>query len=389
MTQPPNGWGNQPLPPPPPENDWQGQQPGQQPPMQSPPSWGPQYQQQFTPPPPPKKSGGLKWALGGTALIAVIAITAVVTMSLSGRDKDNGDNGGRPTATADSAANSEFASANDTGPITIITEDPSCAAWTPISNTLADSEKNGWIDRDPAIPASEWSPDLQRQYQEVGQALKAATDQTEPLVKLTTHRIMRQLYEQFIAYARAYADAIPSYTQPDNALVKTASSLSNILTDVCQTISNRSAAARAPLVPATAEPAKIAPLGDPAHPERFLTSPNSVCPDWVSAADQFRADTADWTKTDPNIPAAQWSPEQRALNEDLIPLLRQSADALEELGQRSGNATLQDFAQLAAQYRRAYAQAIPTYSVADSYLQRVGVFPVGMVTSACAAAGTS
>lgn len=160
MTQPPNGWGNQPLPPPPPENGWQGQQPGQQPPMQSPPSWGPQYQQQFTPPPPPKKSGGLKWALGGTALIAVIAITAVVTMSLSGRDKDNGDNGGRPTATADSAANSEFASANDTGPITIITEDPSCAAWTPISNTLADSEKNGWIDRDPAIPASEWSPDL-------------------------------------------------------------------------------------------------------------------------------------------------------------------------------------------------------------------------------------
>ncbi|MFV8232291.1 hypothetical protein [Mycolicibacterium fortuitum] len=330
----------------------------------------------------------MKWALGGTALIAVIAITAVVTMSLGGGDKEKGDGSG-PTPTAGSGSNSEFASVNDTGPVTIVTEDPSCAAWTPISNTLADSEKNGWIDRDPAIPASEWSPDLQRQYQEVGRALKAATDQTEPLVKLTTHRVIRQLYEQFIAYARAYADVIPSYTQPDNALVKTASSLSNILNDICQTISNGSAAARAPLVPATAEPANTAPLGDPARPERFLVSPNSVCPDWMSAADRFRADTAAWTKTDPNIPAAQWSPEQKALNNDLVPMLRQSADALEELGQRSGNPTLQDFAQLAAQYRRAYAQAIPTYSVADSYLHHVGVYPVGMVVSACAAAETN
>lgn len=86
MTQPPNGWGNQPLPPPP-ENGWQGPQSGQQPPMQSPPSWGPQYQQPFAAPEPPKKSGVLKWALGGTALLAIIAITAVVTMSLGGRDK--------------------------------------------------------------------------------------------------------------------------------------------------------------------------------------------------------------------------------------------------------------------------------------------------------------
>ncbi|MGV0677153.1 hypothetical protein ABQE62_13230, partial [Mycolicibacterium fortuitum] len=79
--------------------------------MQSPGSWGPQYQQQFTPP--PKNNRALKWALGGTALVAVIAITAVVSISLSGRDKDK-DSG--PTVTAGSAS-SEFASANDTGPV--------------------------------------------------------------------------------------------------------------------------------------------------------------------------------------------------------------------------------------------------------------------------------
>lgn len=385
MTQPPNGWGNQPLPPPP-ENGWQGPQSGQQPPMQSPPSWGPQYQQQFPPPTPPKKGGALKWALGGTAMLAVIAITAVVTMSLGGRDKDN-ENGSGPTNTAGSGSNSEFASANDTGPITIITEDPSCAPWVPINNTAADSSKNGWRDRDPSIPASAWSPDLQRQYQQVAAALQAAANQTEPLIKLTPHRVMRELYEQFIAYARAYTEAIPTYTERDNALVQTTLSVGNVLTDICQAISFGSAAARAPLVPEGDAPTNVAKPDDPANPTRFLATSNAVCPDWMTAADRFRADTADWNKTDPNIPAAQWSPEQKALNDAVIPVLRQSADSLEELGQRSNNPTFQDFAQLSAQYRRAYAQAIPTYSVADRHLQRVGVISVGMVTAACEAAG--
>ncbi|MDV7195880.1 hypothetical protein R4419_36815, partial [Mycolicibacterium fortuitum] len=82
--------------------------------MQSPGSWGPQQYQQYTPAPPPKNNRALKWALGGTALIAVIAITAVVTMSLGGGDKEKGDGSG-PTPTAGSGSNSEFASANDTG----------------------------------------------------------------------------------------------------------------------------------------------------------------------------------------------------------------------------------------------------------------------------------
>ena len=42
--------------------------------------------------------------------------------------------------------------------------------------------------------------------------MRNAADQTVPLAKLTPHRVMRELYEQFIAYARAYSDAIPTYT---------------------------------------------------------------------------------------------------------------------------------------------------------------------------------
>ncbi|STZ89118.1 Uncharacterised protein [Mycolicibacterium fortuitum] len=384
MTQPPNGWGNQPLPPPP-ENGWQGQQPGQQPPMQSPPSWGPQYQQQFTPPPPPKNNRALKWALGGTALIAVIAITAVVTMSLGGGDKEKGDGSG-PTPTAGSGSNSEFASANDTGPVTIITEDPSCAAWAPIQKTLAGSEKNGWTDRDPAIPASEWSPEQRAQYEQVGQAMRAAADQTAPLLKLTTHRVMRQLYEQFIAYSRAYADKIPTYIPSDDQLARTGSTVAGLLGDVCAAISQSSAAARAPLVSPGAAPEHVAEIGDPANPHPFLTNPDPVCPDWVTAADRFNVDSAEWRKIPPNIPAASWSPEQKATTEGVIPVMLQTAETVEQLGQRSSNPTLQDTAALAGQYLRAFAQALPTYTPSDTHLYDAGRRAVAAVRTACAAA---
>ncbi|MCV7142549.1 hypothetical protein H7J76_25625 [Mycolicibacterium fortuitum] len=384
MTQPPNGWGNQPLPPPP-ENGWQGQQPGQQPPMQSPPSWGPQYQQQFTPPPPPKNNRALKWALGGTALIAVIAITAVVTMSLGGGDKEKGAGSG-PTPTAGSGSNSEFASANDTGPITIITEDPSCAASSPIQNTLHDSQDNGWLQRDPSIPASEWSPDQRAQYQAAAKAIRNAADQAEPLVKLTPHRVMRQLYEQFIAYSRAYADKVPSYTPPDDNLVRTASTILNLVGDICAAITEGSAAARAPLVSPAAEPGHVADIGDPANPKMFLTSPDPVCSDWVTATDRFSADTAEWRKIPPSIAAGVWTPEQKATTEAVIPIMVGTAETAERLGQRSSNPALQDTAALAGQYFRAFAQALPTYTPADSYLYDAARRAFAVVRTACAAA---
>ncbi|MBU9762938.1 hypothetical protein FR943_03605 [Mycobacterium sp. TNTM28] len=338
------------------------------------------------PGPPPKKGGALKWILGGIALLAIIALTVVLTITLSGHDNNGNGSAGGNTA---SGSDAEFASANDTGPITIITEDPSCAAWSPVVNTLSDnSKRNGWSERNASVPASAWSPEQRRQFQEVGDAMRAATDQVEPLIKVTTHRVMCQLYEQFIAYTSAYVDKIPTYTEPDNALARTSAQASNTLTAICDAITYRSAASRAPLVPAAPSPANVAAVSGASNPERFLTSPDPVCPDWVAAADQFESDTADWRQvTNVNIPISEWTPEQKAATDAVLPLMRQSADTMENLGQRSENPVFHDFAQLAAQYRRAYAQALPTYSKADRYLYDVGIIPVGMIRRACEAAG--
>src|SRR5262245_14011600 len=101
---------------------------------------GPGYPQQSwsqTPMQPPgrKRGNGWKWALGGVALVAVVGVTAAVTLSVA----NNGSGGGSSPISAPQsvggATSSDIASANDTGPVTVITEDPTCAPKYPILET--------------------------------------------------------------------------------------------------------------------------------------------------------------------------------------------------------------------------------------------------------------
>lgn len=373
---PPGPWG-----PPPPQQPGGWQQPGNQP------QWGPQ---QSWPGQSPKKSGPLKWVLGAVALVAVIAVTAVVSVSLAG---DNGNGATGPTSTSETAsgAASEFASANDTGPVSVITEDPSCAPWGPVINTLAEREATiGWTERDPSIAADVWSPQVRDRYLKFAQAMREAADQAEPLVRLATHRVMRELYQQFIAFGRAFVDRVPTYSAPDNELVLTANSASTALVNVCSAILFGSAAARAPLTPALSSSPNSVSVGEAGEPARFMESPDPICGDLVGTIDKFNEDPAvvTWFDTvDVETPAGQWSPQQQAASEAVIPLLQSSADAFERLGEDSSNPVLQDFAMLGAVYRRAFAAAIPTYTKADQYLYDTGRYAPSVIRGACVAAG--
>lgn len=379
---------------PPPSGPWGAQQPGQ-PNGQQPGQWpqgqgypgGPgQYgpPQQQWPAPPPKKRGAAKWILGAVALVAVIAVTAVVAVSCSKSDGNGGGGGG--TAAPN---NSGIASANDTGPVGIITEDPSCAPWGPVVTTLSNAQSNGWDKRDPSIPATAWTSEQQSQYQAVAQAMRSAADQTVPLAKLTTHRVMRELYEQFIAYSRAYADSIPAYVPINDGLAKTTIATGSVLNGVCSAITGNSAAARGPLVPATAAPQKIGPIGNPASPTRFMPSSDPQCADWKNALDQLNSDPvfARWNQGDGNIPASSWNDQYKANNQAVIPVLNHFADTFGDLGYASSNPIVADIGALAAQYGRAFVAAIPTYLQPDSYIYNVFAQAPGIVHQACAAVG--
>jgi hypothetical protein len=337
--------------------------------------WNPQPPQQYRPAPPPRRRNGWKWALGGVALIGVIAVTAAVAISMR---SDRGDTSA-PRETYD------LASPDDTGPVEIITEDPSCDAWVPVANTFAGIQKKGWTERDSSVPAARWTPEQRAQYEEVRKAALTAADQTVALVRLTPHRVMRELYEQFIAYSRAYSDAIPNYKPEDERLARVMTSTSSVLVYVCDAINARSAAARAPLVPPLPKPATTTPLSAPATPTRFMLEPDPICPGWKELLEQFDEDTEAWQSLDSNIPASRWTSDQQHVIDSTIPLFNEFADRALEMAGQTTNPVLADFITFSAQYRRAYAAALPTYTPADSFLARVGTTAASTVYSACEA----
>ena len=67
--------------------------------------------------------------------------------------------------------------------------------------------------------------------------------------------------------------------------------------------------------------------------------------------------------------------------------MNEFADNVEKLGRSSANPTLQDFAVFAAQYRRAYVDALPTYTPADSICLAVSVNTTTVIYDACKAVG--
>jgi hypothetical protein len=333
----------------------------------------------------PDNKKNLKWALGAVTAVAVLATVLAAVLLFGGGGSGTNPKAANPDAGSNQDASAGIASARDTTPVSVITEDPSCTAWTAINNELANSGAGLWNDRDRSVPASAWTPKERAQFAAAGQSMRGAAAQAVGLVKLTPHRVMRELYQQFIAYARAYVERIPKYTPADNNLAGAANSASSALGSICAAIADGPAAARGPLVPPAAAPSDFAPVGNLANPEPFLTTPNSTCGDWKSALDEFGRETAAWQQMDPNIPAIYWNREQKAVNYKAAQVMNAYAGKLEQLGRQSDNAVWQDFANLSAQYRRAFVVAMPTYTPSDNHLANAANYLSTTILGACAA----
>ena len=369
---------------------WAPQQSGRPagpPPRGGAPSWGPQPQwpgQQWPGSPLPRGGGGrAKWILGIIAVVLAIALAVVITVVLV--RPDNSGNG--PANAGVSGSDSEFASANDTGPINIITDDPTCDAWKTIVGKSTDvAESVNWADRDYKLPASSWTPEQRGMFESMGKALAQAADQAVNLVKKTPHRMMRILYEQFIAYSRAFDKSIPSYNgEADDLLVAASNGASNGLTYICAAITYRVAQAISPLVPAASGSSTVAVPDNLNAPAKLLDEPNSICVEWKALASKFDDDTDSWRSINKNISAKEWTPEQKAVNDAVVPIMLANADEMERLGRQSGIPRLEDVATLGAQYRRAFAKTIPDYKPADGYLLLTATGLTLLVNAACKA----
>jgi hypothetical protein len=318
----------------------------------------------------------------GVAVLLVIAISVGATLLFT---RDSG--GTTQTATGSPPAAGEIASANDTGPVTIITEDPTCAAWRPIARTLANVQASGWNDRDESIPEAGWSPELRQQYEAVASAMRQAADQTVPLTIKTPHRVMRELYEQSIAYWRAYANAVDDYAPADNHLSNAAGNASSAIVSICAAISSDAALARQGSLPSPSQPSSVSSASYPDSPTPFITElpSNSVCVEWTTLVNTFDDSTVDWRAIDPRTPATQWTPTERSTIEVTGTKIDQFADDLVALSETANNAVWTSFAELAAQYWRAYVSSIPTYSISDHDLSVAAAYLSYIPSQACQA----
>jgi hypothetical protein len=374
----------------PPQGGWPPPQPGPQPPSQPqygpPPGYQPYPGQQpyppqahwQQPPPPPQKGGGTtKWLLVAIAVLLVIGVTIGATLLFT-RDGD----GSSTPPTSD--VPSDIASANDTGPVEIITEEPTCEALTDIVNVLADAQQQGWSDeRDSLGPAAEWTESQRSHVRAAVTAIENASDQMVSLARQTPHRVVRELYEQFIAYGRAYAESVPTYTPKANDLAGVNVSISNALQGICTAI-DQGSARRSIALDEVGPPTTVAPTGDLGDPQRFLAgSATAACESWAVNDSQFLAGTNAWEALDTSVPASEWSPEQRQIQLDALPVISRFATDMETTGRSSGNAVFEDFAILASLYFRAYVSSGEAYVGADSWLSYTALRLNNAISAAC------
>lgn len=364
---PPTPPGQPPMGPPWPQGPCPQQQPGQWP-QPGPPTGPP--------------SGGRRWLLLALTLVAVIAVTVACTMWFTRRGSDSQAANAGGSSQGPNGANGEIASANDTGPVAIITEDPTCSKWVDMQNQ-ASAQLTDWAKRDASIPASAWTPEQRQIYETAARVFRAEAEQLVPLVRETPHRVVREIYEQVIAYDRAYADAIQNFTPSDDRLAIASNGLSTAQFNICQAITNYSAASRGPSVPPAAQPTAIAPMGDPAKPQKFLIAPTQTCSKVNAWVKHIQNELEQWFKTDPSIPASQRGSADTVLWDMAATVLGKGADELDLVARASGNAVMEDFLILSAQYFRGYVEAIPSYTGADRQLYEVGQKTVVAVRAAC------
>lgn len=109
-----------------------------------------------------------------------------------------------------------------------------------------------------------------------------------------------------------------------------------------------------------------------------------VCATWALATNDYRTKDDDWAKTDPSISASQWSPQQRAITLNVIPVLRQEAADLRGFAAKATDPTLRLLMQLEAAYQEAFADRLPNYTPpGDQLLWQAAINASVMINSQC------
>lgn len=298
------------------------------------------------PPPQPPPKPNRNWLWAGLCAVVVVALVAglLVWKGTSGSSGESEN----PTPTADGAG----------GTVGLLTEkDPICDDWLAYGKQLTEAEEQ-WAQVDEKIPAANWTEEQRRIYSSVSQAMSRAADKYESILPSATHPVIQELAAQTIVYLRGYVDRIPTYVAEDNGLIEVATMFDSALSNMCAAV---------PLIATNSGESQRAKVTDPAQLQPIFNENDAICVDFVALLDRQQAQLRGWFDTDPTLPAAQWSDQQKNLNTAVQAVMRRDADEARKLAGRTDNPAMHDLLVAYAAYLTAYADAVPTY-IPDEHL---------------------
>ncbi len=256
--------------------------------------------------------------------------------------------------------------------------DPVCDEWGAATAELSSREKK-WLTLDRDIPAAEWTPEQREIYVSVGEAMTTAADNFESMLPKARSVVLQELIAQTIVYMRAYVQRIPKYVESDYFINGVAFNFLSAVTYMC----NAGTLLHFPDAGGNASPSS-AP--EPAALTPFMSNEKDpACEELLEVLRRQRKYLSGWVSADTRIPAEQWTPAQRALNNAAREVILRDIKEMRALAEVAESAIMADLLVTRADYMQAFADAIPTYKPNDEYLWSTIASIGGGLEAACEA----
>lgn len=268
--------------------------------------------------------------------LILVAVVSLVVWAVLPRTPDSALSAGA-TTTAEGNSRSAPPRTSDTSSapispdaITAVTVEPTCGVLVDIDNEK--ERASSGIETATKYGANDWSAEQRDIMNKAASATRAAADRLIPAISQTPNRFVRQLYEQYVAASRAFADSVPNYTPSQGGYFYVASFIRNAVESICIVINNGGLNIYAPKVPPI-DIGRPPPRVNPNNPPLMMAIQAPNCADW---RDQRPAYMPGDIRNDPKK-------------------ANQYADVMLELGRNSANALVYDFAAFAGYYLRVAA----------------------------------
>lgn len=257
-------------------------------------------------------------------------------------------------------------------------KDPVCDDWSAAVVELASREEK-WLALDDGIPATKWTPEHREIFVSVGEAMTAAADKFESMLPKARSVVLQELIAQTIVYMRAYVERIPEYVESDRFINGVAFNFTNAVTYMCDTGTLLH-------VPGGTEKATRSSVSNPAALMPFMADgKDQACAKYLELLDRQKTYLSGWTATDSTIPAAQWTPAQRALSNAAREVILRDLNDVRALADVAESGIMADLLVTRADYMQVFADAIPTYTPNDKFLWATVTSIGGGLSAACKA----